>query len=64
MFSARVTVLGFLPAVLSLGSLCVSTGRRDEAARLYGQALARPACADAGCQELRRRIQAEYDGLR
>jgi tetratricopeptide (TPR) repeat protein len=54
----------FSSAVLSLGSLLSSTGRREEALRLYDEALARPAAGDAGGRAVLDRIRAERDSLR
>jgi tetratricopeptide (TPR) repeat protein len=54
---------GFLPAVLSLGSLYAASGRRAEALKLYQDALRQPASDNPQKKDIQRRIIGERDRL-
>ncbi len=55
---------GFLPPYLSLGSYYASSGRRQEALRLYAQAWAQSPPSDPGLRGIRDRIRSEREKLR
>ncbi|MCX5796673.1 MAG: tetratricopeptide repeat protein [Elusimicrobia bacterium] len=56
---------GYLPACLSLGALYASSGRRQDAIRLYERSLARPVAAgDAEARSLREKVRSELTALR